>query len=137
MPVVINRSSPSGGGSQPDKNGGKKSSAAAKPVAKKKAKGADSSPFDDPRIKIGALAGLIVIAILVVLFSMGYFSGSTPAPVTAPPPGPAGAAGGTAGTGPGARSGPGVRPGAPIPGNPGDDTDAAEGGARLPKGSGL
>lgn len=142
MPVVINRSSPGGSGTPPDKNGGKAKAAsksAAKPAAKpapkgKKAASSGGSLLEDTRVRIGGLIGLIVVAILVVLFSMGYFSGQAPPPVNAPEstPGKAGPAGGS----PGPRTGLGARAGAPIPGEPGDDSEGPGAGARLPKGSG-
>lgn len=141
MPVVINRSSASGGGSQPDKNGGKKAKGAAKPGTKgRKAKAGGGSLFADQRVKIGALVGLVIIAIVVVMFTMGLFGGGQSAPpVTATPARTAGAgsrgtgAPGSLGAGP---SGPGIRPGVSIPGEPGEDSGTT-GGAQLPRGSGM
>jgi hypothetical protein len=137
VPVVINRSTPGGGANGPDKNGGNKPKAASKPAAKsKKAKAGGDSLFDDQRVRIGALVGLIVIAIVVVLFSMGFFNGSEPAPVTAPAPTTNGAANPGAGA---ANRAPGMGgPGMPVPGNPGElHNGGAPGGAQLPAGRGL
>jgi hypothetical protein len=136
VPVVINRSTPGGSSNGPDKNSGSKPKPAPKAAAKsKKANAGGDSLFDDQRVKIGALVGLIVIALVVVLFSMGYIGGSEPAPpVTAPPP----KAGVTTAPGTGAASrGPGMGSlGTPVPGAPGEQHNDSPGGAQLPAGSG-
>ncbi len=152
MPIVINRSNPSGGGNQPDKKAGNKANAASPSAPAKggnKSKGAASkSIFDDQRVKIGGLALLIVVALLLALFSLGVFNREPAAqPIVAPAPGatPGGstinapAGGGAdqspAGSAPGRlgqrRSGPGMAPGSPIPGGPGNESAPAS-GARLP-----
>jgi hypothetical protein len=138
VPVVINRSTPGGGANGPDNKNAGKPKPASKPAAKgKKAKAGGDSLFDDQRVKIGALVGLIVIAVVVVLFSMGIIGGSEPAPpVTAPAPTisvPANQGAGAANRAPGLGG-----PGTPVPGAPGDQPGGATpGGAQLPAGSGL
>ena len=133
MPVVINRSGPNGSSKRPD-NSGAKPASPSPPKGGKPKKAASASIFEDQRVRIAALGGLIVIAILAALFSMGYFSGE---PATKPTVAPApttkgasttGADGGGSGAAGLRRPGPGMGPGGPNPDASGDDTASPRGG---------